>query len=72
VLNFTPIPRFNYRVGIHEEGWWREMLNSDAAEYGGTGYGNFGGVSAVSIPIHGKPYSLSLTLPPLGVLVFRK
>jgi 1,4-alpha-glucan branching enzyme len=72
VCNFTPTPRSNYRVGVPEGGRWRELLNSDAAEYGGSGSGNFGGVDAEPIPVHGRAYSLLLTLPPLGILVFKK
>ncbi len=72
VCNFTPVPRFNYRVGVPEGGWWREVLNSDAAEYGGEGLGNSGGAGAASEAFHGRPYSLSLTLPPLGIVVFKK
>jgi 1,4-alpha-glucan branching enzyme len=72
IFNFTPVPRFNYRVGVPEGGWWREVLNSDAAEYGGDGYGNSGGAEAAAVPIHGRTHSLSLTLPPLGLLVFKK
>jgi 1,4-alpha-glucan branching enzyme len=72
VCNFTPMPRFNYRVGVPEGGWWRELLNSDSAEYGGSGIGNLGGGDAAPIPMHGKAYSLSLALPPLGILVFKK
>ena len=72
VCNFTPIPRFHYRIGVPEGGRWRELLNSDAIEYGGDGHGNFGGIDALPTPIHGKPYSLSLTLPPLGILIFKK
>jgi 1,4-alpha-glucan branching enzyme len=72
VCNFTPTPRSNYRVGVPEGGRWRELLNSDAVEYGGSGSGNFGGVDAALIPIHGREYSLPLTLPPLGILVFKK
>jgi len=72
VSNFTSVPRFNYRVGVPEGGWWRELLNSDATEYGGNGFGNFGGIGAVPIPIHGRAYSLLLTLPPFGCLIFKK
>jgi 1,4-alpha-glucan branching enzyme len=72
IFNFTPVPRFNYRVGVPEGGWWREVLNSDAAEYGGDGYGNSGGAEAAAVPTHGRRHSLSLTLPPLGLLVFKK
>jgi 1,4-alpha-glucan branching enzyme len=74
VCNFTPIPRLGYRVGVPESGYWRELLNSDAAEYGGTGMGNLGGVHAEAEPAHGRSYSLRLTLPPLSgrsLLFFR-
>jgi 1,4-alpha-glucan branching enzyme len=70
VLNFTPVPRFNYRVGVPRGGYWREILNSDSQEYGGSGHGNLGGVEASPVSFHGRPYSLNLTLPPLGALFF--
>ncbi len=71
VCNFTPVPRFDYRVGVPRPGFWRELLNSDAREYGGWGYGNLGGVEADPVPFHGRPYSLALTLPPLSVLFLK-
>jgi len=71
VCNFTPVVRQNYRVGVPWEGHWKEILNSDAPLYGGSGQGNFGGLSAVPLPIHGRPFSLNMTLPPLGVVVFQ-
>ena len=71
ICNFTPVPRHNYRVGAPVNGEWREVLNSDALLYGGSGLGNSGRVEAGPPPLHGRPYSLSLTIPPLGVLVFR-
>ena len=71
VCNFTPVPRYGYRIGVPAGGFWREVLNSDAREYGGSGQGNLGGVWADPIPWHGRPFSLSLTLPPLGCLYFR-
>ena len=71
VGNFTPVPRLNYRLGVPRGGFWREVLNSDAKLYGGTGHGNLGGVEAAPVPAHGKYHSLSLTLPPLGVLFFK-
>jgi 1,4-alpha-glucan branching enzyme len=71
VCNFTPVPRLNYRSGAPRGGFWREVLNSDAKEYGGSGYGNLGGVDASPAPLHGRPYSLNLTLPPLAVLLFK-
>jgi len=71
VCNFTPVVRQNYRVGVPWEGHWKEILNSDAPLYGGSGQGNFGGLSTVPLPIHGRPYSLNMTLPPLGIVVFQ-
>lgn len=68
VCNFTPVPRLGYRLGVPCGGTWREVLNSDAQPYAGSGCGNGGHVEAVTIPQHGRPYSLELTLPPLGVL----
>ncbi len=70
--NFTPVPRVGYMVGVPAGGYWKEILNSDAAEYGGSGAGNMGGAEALPITTHGRPYSLRLTLPPLGALFFRK
>jgi 1,4-alpha-glucan branching enzyme len=72
VCNFTPIPRVDYRVGVPEAGYWRELLNSDAVEYDGTGIGNLGGVTAENVPAHGRPFSLKLTLPPLGALFLKQ
>jgi 1,4-alpha-glucan branching enzyme len=69
--NFTPVPRDNYRVGVPRGGWWRELLNSDAREYGGSGMGNSGGVDASFLPAHGRDFSLRITLPPLAVVIFR-
>jgi 1,4-alpha-glucan branching enzyme len=70
VFNFTPIPRYHYRLGVDRPGFWREIVNSDAIEYGGSGHGNFGGVTATAAPWHGRPYSLEVVLPPLGALYF--
>jgi 1,4-alpha-glucan branching enzyme len=71
VCNFTPVPRTGYRVGVPHGGNWRELLNSDAREYAGSGIGNLGGVSAEAVPTHGRPFSLKLTLPPLAALFFK-
>lgn len=71
VCNFTPIPRFHYRIGIPWGGEWREILNSDAEVYGGSGMGNMGSVQADEEELHGRSHSLDLTLPPLSVLVFQ-
>ncbi len=69
--NFTPVPRPNYRVGAPRGGFWEEVLNSDAGVYGGSGWGNMGGVEAVPVPLHGRSHSLTLTLPPLAALFFK-
>jgi 1,4-alpha-glucan branching enzyme len=71
VCNFTPVIRENYRVGVPLEGAWREILNSDAPLYGGSGQGNFGGVSTIPLPMHGRPFTLNMRLPPLGVVAFQ-
>jgi 1,4-alpha-glucan branching enzyme len=71
VCNFTPITREHYTVGVPRGGYWRELLNSDAAIYGGSGVGNLGGVQANPLPAHGRFHSLLLTLPPLSVVVFK-
>ncbi len=71
VCNLTPVPRLNYRIGVPRGGFWIEALNSDAKTYGGSGHGNFGGVEASPISSHGRFDSLSLTLPPLGVVFFK-
>jgi 1,4-alpha-glucan branching enzyme len=71
VCNFTPVPRQNYRVGAPGGGYWREILNSDAPIYAGSGQGNMGGLTAAPLPIHGRPFSLNMTLPPLGVVILK-
>jgi len=71
VFNFTPVPRVDYRVGVPRGGRWAEILNTDAAEYGGSGVGNLGGVDAEAVPMHGRPHSLKITLPPLGAVFFK-
>ena len=72
VCNFTPVPRQNYRVGVPRSGKWDEILNSDAPIYGGSGQGNIGGLKSTPVAWHGYPQSLNLTLPPLGMVAFRK
>ncbi len=69
--NFTPVPRTNYRVGVPRTGSWREILNSDAPQYWGGGWGNLGGVEASNIPCHARPYSDSLTLPALSIVFLK-
>jgi 1,4-alpha-glucan branching enzyme len=68
VLNFTPLPRHNYQIGVPLGGHWTEILNSDALIYAGSGQGNMGGVEAAPIPLHGRRWSVNLTLPPLGAV----
>jgi 1,4-alpha-glucan branching enzyme len=68
VCNFTPVPRPNHRIGVPREGIWREQLNSDASEYGGSNQGSMGDVEASPIPAHGLPFSVNLLLPPLGIV----
>jgi 1,4-alpha-glucan branching enzyme len=69
--NFTPVPRHGYRVGVPVGGFYRELLNTDAAHYGGSNVGNAGGVRADPWPSGGQPWSVSLTLPPLGVVMLK-
>jgi 1,4-alpha-glucan branching enzyme len=69
--NFTPVPRANYRIGVPTAGRWAETLNSDAVLYGGSGQGNLGGVVAGPVRWHGRAQSINVTLPPLGMVVFR-
>jgi 1,4-alpha-glucan branching enzyme len=71
LCNFTPVPRYSYRLGSPRGGYWQEILNSDAGEYGGSNMGNLGGVETVPIPLHARPYSLTITLPPLSVSFFK-
>jgi 1,4-alpha-glucan branching enzyme len=71
VCNLTPVPRLNYRVGVPRGGFWSEALNTDAKEYGGSGHGNLGGAEAAPVPWQGRQHSVTLTLPPLGVLYLR-
>jgi 1,4-alpha-glucan branching enzyme len=70
VCNFTPVPRLNYAIGVPTAGTWRELLNSDASVYGGSGMGNLGAVRAAPVPAHGRSHSLHLTLPPLATMYF--
>jgi 1,4-alpha-glucan branching enzyme len=69
--NFTPVPRHNYRIGVPTAGHWAEILNSDAPLYGGSGQGNLGGAEASPVACHGHFQSLNITVPPLGLVVFK-
>jgi 1,4-alpha-glucan branching enzyme len=71
VYNFTPVPRYNYRIGVPAGGTWREMANSDSEYYGGSGLGNLGLVEAAAVPAHSREWSLELTLPPLACLFLK-
>ena len=71
VCNLTPMYRPGYRVGVPAGGYWKEALNSDASEYGGSGKGNMGGVEAERIQAHRREYSVNITLPPLSTLLFK-
>ncbi len=70
VVNFAGTPHHEYRIGLPRPGFWREVLNSDAEGYGGSGVGNLGGVEAVEEPWHGQPYSATIAAPPLGTVWF--
>jgi 1,4-alpha-glucan branching enzyme len=69
--NFTPVVRAGYRIGVPRPGFYRELLNTDAAVYGGSNVGNAGGVEAEPVAAHGHPCSLALTLPPLAAVFLR-
>ena len=71
VLNFTPVVRYDYRIGAPSGGFYKEMLNSDAAAYGGSNAGNLGGVDSEPIEAHGLPHSIRLLLPPLAILILK-
>src|SRR6202165_4452087 len=71
VFNFTPVPRYNYQIGVPLPGRWLEILNSDAPLYGGSGQGNLGAVEAAPVGRHGHLHSLTLTLPPLGAVFLK-
>jgi 1,4-alpha-glucan branching enzyme len=71
VCNLTPVPRTNHVLGVPAAGYWKELLNSDATLYGGSGIGNYGGVESAPVPAHGRFHSLTLALPPLATLLFK-
>ncbi|MEK7354304.1 MAG: alpha amylase C-terminal domain-containing protein, partial [Chloroflexota bacterium] len=71
ICNFTPMTYSNYRVGVPRGGLWKSLLNSDAMEYGGSGQDNQPNLTAHAIPMHGRPYSLEITVPPLAVAYFK-
>jgi len=71
ICNFTPVIRENYKVGLPFEGSWEKLLNGDDKKYGGSGYVNIKKITAEKIPYHGRPFSANITLPPLGILIFK-
>ncbi len=72
ICNLTPVPRENYRIGVPEDGTWRELFNSDDQNFGGSNVRNPQVVKSETLPVHGKNYSLALTLPPMGVIYLKK
>jgi 1,4-alpha-glucan branching enzyme len=70
-FNLTPVPRTGYRIGVPIAGRWRELLNSDAELYGGSGLGNLGGKDSEELAAHGRPRSIAVTLPPLAGVLFK-
>jgi 1,4-alpha-glucan branching enzyme len=70
-FNFTPVPRHNYRIGVPIKGFWREIFNSDSVDYWGSGQGNIGGVETTPVAWHGRPYSVNITVPPLGAVFLK-
>jgi 1,4-alpha-glucan branching enzyme len=71
VLNLTPTARPNYRIGVDQAGWWREIINTDAGEFWGSNTGNLGAVEATPVGVHGRQFSLNLVLPPLSALYLK-
>ena len=71
VFNFTPVARFNYRIGVPCEGFYQELLNSDSEKYWGGNIGNLGGCNAEPIAWHDNPYSINVQIPPLGAVIFK-
>jgi len=69
--NWTPLPRHGFRLGVPHGGRWREILNTDSTHYGGSDLGNAGGVTSEARPLHGQPHSITFTLPPLAVVVWK-
>ena len=72
VANLTPVPRYNYRIGVPQDTTWREILNSDASTYGGSGLGNMGSVESHPVPYHEEDQSINILLHPLSIVMFSK
>jgi len=71
VVNATPLVRYNYRLGVPEPGFWREIINTDAETYGGSNVGNYGGVRSENVPWMAREHSILIHLPPLAMLAFK-
>jgi 1,4-alpha-glucan branching enzyme len=71
VCNFTPVPRSNFLLGVTARGRWREILNTDAREYGGSGWGNLGVIESAPVSVNGRHESINLNLPPLATVILR-
>jgi 1,4-alpha-glucan branching enzyme len=71
LVNATPVPRHGYRIGVPSDGWYEEVINTDAEIYGGGNIGNYGGMHADAVPWQGRSHSISVTLPPLAVVAFK-
>jgi 1,4-alpha-glucan branching enzyme len=67
-MNLSPVARGPYRIGLPRSGRWKELINTDAGQYGGGNVGNMGSVEAEPVPWHGQQFSAEVTLPPLGAL----
>ena len=72
LVNWTPLVRYSYRIGVPHAGYWREVINTDLAQYGGSGVGLGGGVESEPVSAHGWAQSVSLTLPPLGTVILKR
>jgi 1,4-alpha-glucan branching enzyme len=72
VYNFTPVPRYHYRLGVPEAGTYIEILNSDSSYYQGSNVGNAGKIEAEAVPSHKRSFSLNITLPPLAAVFFKR
>ena len=70
-MNFTPVPLHNYRLGVPTAGFYKELINSDASVYGGANLGNDGGVQTKDEAWAEWPYSLDVTIPPLGIIILK-
>jgi 1,4-alpha-glucan branching enzyme len=71
VVNATPVPRYNYRLGVPNDGFYREIINTDGETYGGSNIGNLGGLEADDVDWQGRKYSIVINLPPLAVVAFK-